>query len=193
MAGKARHSLDSAAVTLTVADLVALFDAAEIWRPLPGFPYEVSSWGRVRRQGRAQPLRAADNEGYRVVCLCKNGIKTMARINRLVALVFWGPVPFDGAEALHGDGKRSNNHVSNIRWGTVQENNFDQDRHGTRPRGSKKPSAKLTERDIPKLDRAVVKIGLRPAARRFGIDIKTAHDAVQRNNWKHVPREKVAA
>lgn len=194
MAGAQRHSLDSAARMLTVADLVALFDAAEIWRPLAGFPYEVSSWGQVRRIGASKPLRAASKDGgYRVVCLCMNAKKTTARVNRLVAMVFLGPPPFDGAEALHGDGIRPNNRVSNIRWGTELENHADQNRHGTRAIGSRQGQAKLTEADIPRLDRAVARHGLRPTARRFGIDVKTAHDAVNRKHWKHVPRVGVAA
>lgn len=194
MSGAARHSLDSAAAVLTVADLIAQFDAVEIWRKLAGFPYEVSSWGQVRRLGARHPLRPGTTiDGYHIVCLCKDGKKTMKRVNRLVAEVFLGPPPFDGADALHGDGKQQNNRVSNIRWGTTAENNRDQDRHGTRPRGHNHGCAKLTEADIPKLDRSVARRGLRPTARRFGIDVKTASDAVNRVNWKHVPREGVAA
>lgn len=192
MAGSARHTLDSAARTLTVADLIALFDAGELWRPLPGFPYEVSSHGRVRRQGRKVPLRAGNKDGYRIACLCRNGIKTMARINRLVAFVFWGS-PFDGAEALHFDGDPANNRVSNVRWGTALENHRDQVRHGTRLRGSKMAGAKLTEADIPELDRLVTATSYRKAGSQFGVTAGAVHAAVHRKNWKHVPRERVAA
>ncbi len=44
------------------------------------------------------------------------------KVHRLVLLAFVGPRP-DGMECLHGpDPTKSNNAITNIRWGTRQEN-----------------------------------------------------------------------
>lgn len=193
MAGAARHSLDSAASVLTVADLIALFDAVEIWRRLAGWPYEVSSWGNVRRIGARRPLRSCDHKGYRRVCLCMHGKKTMEMVNRLVAIVFLGPPPFNGAEALHNDGRRRNNHVGNIRWGTSIENSADQARHGTRPRGAARQNAKLTPAKVLRIDRLYERdrLTFRRIGERLGVCFSVVNSAYHRKTWSDVP--KVAA
>jgi hypothetical protein len=50
-------------------------------------------------------------------------------------LAFVGPRPAPDIEVLHGDGNGSNNRLSNLRYGTVQENAEDRELHGTVCRG----------------------------------------------------------
>lgn len=131
----------------------------EEWRPvtIPGFEadYEISSFGRVKRvkevirkrgRGRipAGRILAADtiSSGYQYVSLYCEGRRKGVAIHRLVALAFIGAPP-PGHEVCHNDGTRSNNSVSNLRWGTRSENQLDRRQHGTDQFGEKNPSAKL--------------------------------------------------
>lgn len=60
--------------------------------------------------------------GYEIVFLAKNGIKTKKRVHRLVAEAFIenkDNKPFID----HIDGNRLNNNVDNLRWCTTKENN----------------------------------------------------------------------
>ena len=60
----------------------------------------------------------------------------MTDIHQIVLEAFCGPCP-DGMEVLHGNGIRTDNRLSNLRYGTRSENNADSIRHGTHPHSSK--------------------------------------------------------
>ncbi|MFJ4997148.1 NUMOD4 motif-containing HNH endonuclease [Microbacterium sp. NPDC088619] len=102
----------------------------EQWRSVVGYDlYEVSDLGRVRsKRGprrilKAQPTR----DGYLVLNLSQKGTVTKRRIHQLVLEAFVGPRE-EGQEACHGDGRRSNNRLSNLRWDTHLANMADRDR-----------------------------------------------------------------
>lgn len=118
----------------------------ERWLPLfewEGF-YEISNLGRVRSITRTVPsintgqrrfqgkiLRQGTNprHGYRFVNLCRDRTQQSVRVARLVLETFVGPCPL-GMEALHWDDDKSNNHLSNLRWGTRSQNMEDRVRNG---------------------------------------------------------------
>lgn len=119
------------------------------WRPVPDFPYEVSNDGRVRRTTPARSTRpgrvlkgSPDRYGYIVVGLSKEGHVHYLRVHRLVCAAFHGAS--DLPEIRHLDGDPSNNHASNLAWGTPRQNAADRIRHGRSQRGELHPSAKLT-------------------------------------------------
>lgn len=60
--------------------------------------------------------------GYEIVFLSKNGVKTKKRVHRLVAEAFI-PNPEKKPCIDHIDGNRENNNVQNLRWCTIKENN----------------------------------------------------------------------
>jgi hypothetical protein len=97
--------------------------------------YEVSDLGNVRSLSRAVPcsylgrptkgrafpgvnLRPTLANGYLQVRI---GGRKRRKIYHLVLEAFVGPRP-DGTEAMHLDGDRSNNALTNLRWGTHSEN-----------------------------------------------------------------------
>lgn len=135
-----------------MAKIVCLdFDAE--WRPIPEWPYEVSSYGQVRRSSRegarntwaGRILKANhDKDGYAYVRLCKNGVVHDYKVHALVCLAFHGEKPFSAAECRHLDGNPYNNWQGNLTWGTAKENAADRLRHGRQARGENCPRAKLS-------------------------------------------------
>lgn len=73
-----------------------------------------------------------DKDGYFQICL--NGIGKV-RVHRLVLLLFSGiPIP-PAIQGLHKKKPRTNNHISNLYWGTHQDNMDDKTKDGTNARG----------------------------------------------------------
>lgn len=113
-------------------------DEEEEWRPVVGDEayYEVSESGRVRRiaggQGSAPGRCLApiiDSQGYALYNLNSGGNRSRRRAHRLVADAFHGPAN-ELPLCRHLDGNRLNNHYTNLRWGTAQENSDDRTLHG---------------------------------------------------------------
>ena len=117
----------------------------EVWKPIAGYEglYEVSNQGRVRsldrvvtsssgqvyaRKGRTLKV-SPGNVGYPVVGLSRAGVVKNRLVHRLVLETFVGP-PEEGLEACHNNGVKTDNRLSNLRWGTSAENTEDIRRHG---------------------------------------------------------------
>jgi len=131
-----------------------------IWRQIPGYPrYCVSDDGRVKssdmsvnargggiaiRKGRELHLVKKAN-GYWAVTLTADNGRRQFMVHRLVAEVFHGGPPHQGAHVLHGDGDKDNNSAANLRWGTPADNHADTEKHGRRLKGEDHPHAKLTD------------------------------------------------
>lgn len=93
---------------------------AERWAKIPGWPYEVSDRGRVRRDGRMRKLHTTDR-GYKRVCLYDHGRSLTTGAHRLVLMAFVGPCP-EGCEADHINENPSDNRLENLRWLSSLEN-----------------------------------------------------------------------
>lgn len=87
----------------------------EEFRDVPGYEgmYEVSNFGRVRRNGKI--LKPFNNYGYLRVDLFKNGIVRKFLIHRLVAQAFI-PNPKNLPQVNHKDEDKTNNCVENLEW-----------------------------------------------------------------------------
>lgn len=53
-----------------------------------------------------------------------------------------------GVEVCHNDGNPSNNHYTNLRWDTHQNNQLDMRKHGTMQDGQKSRTAKLSVEEV---------------------------------------------
>lgn len=171
----------------------------EAWAPIPGYEglYEVSSHGRVRRSSRSRmapaghvlkPRRTWD--GYLTYALSKRQRYWHVKAHRLVALAFLGTPPFPGPHVAHFDGDKLNNHVSNLRWATSEENEADKKRHGRAhgaPPGERHPMARLTA-DLVRAMRRHAALGetFKTIAERFGVAKLTAYEAIFGITWKTV-------
>jgi len=116
------------------------FEACTAWRDIPGHEgrYQASNAGGIRSVfGQApQVKRQRLHKGYLHVALrvpqkAGPAREVTASVHRLVALAFIPNDSPDKALVLHGNGNRTDNCVSNLRWGTHKENYADAVRHGT--------------------------------------------------------------
>lgn len=120
---------------------------SECWLPVVGWEglYEVSNHGGVRSLDRLINLGGNGYGGSFVkpgrvlkhvinthnrhqVMLCGHGRQRLQLVHRLVAAAFIGPCP-DGLSVLHWDDDPDNNQVSNLRYGTLSENQYDRYRN----------------------------------------------------------------
>jgi hypothetical protein len=103
----------------------------ESWRPIPGWPYEASSRGRIRSAARAQVLkRTPDRDGYLHVTLSDGPTRRRyVHVARLVLEAFAGLPPAPLLEACHRNGKRRDCRPRNLYWGTRAQNRADRERH----------------------------------------------------------------
>lgn len=117
----------------------------EEWREVPGYEglYEVSDWGRIRRNGKILKTRN-NGHGYLHVDLCKNGLVKTINIHRLVALAFLQN-PNNYPQINHIDEDKTNNAVENLEWCDAKYNS----NYGTRnKRVSEKMSRPVLQFDL---------------------------------------------
>jgi len=90
---------------------------------VPDYPdYLVYEDGRVFSKKSRKMLKTCINRGgYHTVGLCKDGKDKHFKVHRLVAIAYI-PNPDNKPQVDHIDRVRTNNHVSNLRWATNQEN-----------------------------------------------------------------------
>ncbi len=116
----------------------------ERWKDVIGYEglYQVSDQGRVksikRRYAGEKILKASPDkrDGRPVVCLSNKAKTRNFWVHRLVLEAFVGPCPA-GHEACHWNDIRTDNNVSNLRWGTKKENKSDAKRNGRLDRMSR--------------------------------------------------------
>lgn len=154
-----------------------LFDLEE-WRPIPGYEglYEVSAHGQVRsldriivgsdgvpqrRKGKILAQITHNKYGHQIVGL-RSGHQRKKKIfvHRLVLTAFVGARE-EGEVCRHLDGDSRNNHVSNLAWGTHEENMADMKRHGTNHWKNKKECPRGHALESPNLVAWKIKRGHR--------------------------------
>lgn len=164
--------------------------SSEHWRPIPGYePYEASPDGFIRGLKGCRTLTPVLTQyGYHQVSLCVRGKKYSRLVHRLVAYAFIGPQPSPEHDVLHWDGNKTNNKLSNLRWGTPKDNNADQVRHGTRIVGSRVGVSKLTEKQVQAIRDMwnYGKLGQNEIAEKMGVHRRTVNSIVRGVTWKHV-------
>ena len=104
----------------------------EKWRDIAGYDglYQVSSEGRIRRDGRIRKL-SIDRGGYCNVSLSRHSVQRTLKVHRLVAVAFI-PNPEGKKTVNHKDGNKKNNRVDNLEWATQSENIIHANKTGLR-------------------------------------------------------------
>lgn len=172
-----------------------IIDNMEIWKDIPEYEhtYQVSNLGRVRRLSGSYKCHkdrilkpGIKNTGYKIVSLWKNNKQRMHRVCKLVLETFIGPCP-DGMECRHLDGNSGNDILTNLKYGTKQENINDKFLHGTTIKGSMVWNSKLKETDIPKI-KDLIRLGFSDSeiGKIFNVNYATIYDIRKNKTWKHV-------
>lgn len=132
-----------------------------------------------------------DTYGYPCVNICHNGTRRQVKVHRLVAEQYLPPRPSLQHQIRHLDGNPKNNYYGNLKWGTVQENSDDKERHGRMIRGEKHYRAKLTWDQIERIRflNGKVEHGYwAKLARSLGVDRHTIARALYGQTWsKSIP------
>ena len=113
-------------------------------RQIKDFPdYYVTDDGRVfsYKRGYKKELKLAKDNGYHRVCLSNNDIEKSICVHRLVAEAYI-PNPNNLPVVCHRDDNGYNNHVSNLWWGTIADNNKDRHNKGRTTKGKDHPHYK---------------------------------------------------
>lgn len=97
-------------------------------RPIDGFPgYAITADGEVLTSLRAEeysPLKQwVRDDGRASVRLSRDGVKTSAKVHRLVANAFIAN-PENKKTVNHKDGDPLNNAIENLEWNTSSENHI---------------------------------------------------------------------
>lgn len=133
------------------------------WADIEGHKgYQISVNGEVRSvdrevmsKGAKRPRRLSgrvlkqfkNSEGYMQVSLGRSGY---ARVHKLVAETFLGACP-DGQLVRHLDGNPSNNHLTNLAYGTPRENYEDSIKHGIAKFGEDHHTAKISDAAVGRI------------------------------------------
>jgi hypothetical protein len=107
------------------------------------------------------------------------------RVNRIVCEMSSGPAPLDRPEAAHKCGNKRCVNASHIYWGSRSENAADMLAHGTVSRGSRRPSSKLTEDQIPEIKRLSSAMTQTEIAQKFGVNQSQISRVLSGKRWKH--------
>lgn len=156
-------------------------NAHEKWVSVKDFPYQVSSLGRVMRNGRILTPRRHGN-GYLRVCFSVDGKHTDAYIHRLVCAAFHGEPPPSDAHADHINGIRDDNRASNIRWLTPTSNRSLR----AFARGATHGQTKLTEEQVRHIITVNDAKSDRSIAKDFAISREQVRDIRLRKSWRHI-------
>lgn len=162
----------------------------ERWLPVVGFKgrYEVSDRGRVRSLHWGEPRVLAPSPhpgGYVLYHLYLDGKRKAVTAHRAVMEAFVGPRP-KGMQIRHKDGLRQNNKLSNLSYGTPQQNADDKHRHGTALCGETSPLSKINTIAVLEIRRLRGKNTQQELADRFGITFSNVSAIQLRKSWCHV-------
>lgn len=162
-----------------------------IFKDIPGYEgiYSISECGQVKSLPRLIKSKTGNyyskekiiklsigTTGYYFFNVCINGKAKSVAIHKMVALTFIGSRP-ENMDIRHLDGNKLNNHISNLCYGTRQQNIEDTQRHGN----FKITNKKLSEKDIIKIRKS--KISYKELAKKYNVKINTIKHVRSNISW----------
>lgn len=170
----------------------------ERWRQISGFSwYDVSSEGRVRtwKPDRPSQKRARktpkimklrkDRDGYlRVTLTDDDGKKKVMRIHIMVARAFLGPAK--GRLVLHKKNKRDKPCLSNLEYGSYEDNTDDKYISGTHQMGERNSRAEINRKQAKEIWRLKGKSTQTEIAEVYDISRQAVSDIHRGITWAEV-------
>lgn len=154
--------------------------AREVWRPLYGGRYFISSIGNVKST-KIGPMRVrSDRWGYLYVRVWVNGFQVQKRIHRLVAEAFIGKSKL---HVNHINGIKTDNRLANLEYVTCAENMLHAKKHGLVARGSRQGHSKLESGDVKKIRKLLGTMSQGAIAKRFGVSPSTISEIRLKKIW----------
>jgi hypothetical protein len=169
----------------------------EIWKWIPGYEnlYKISDKGNIltfHQNKQGKPLKRVKMPfGYLYVSLRKDGKDKTTSVHRLVLTAFDSAQP-SSIWACHKNGKRADNRLENLYWGTAEDNSDDARRHGTLAMGERSGMARLTDDTVMEA-RTLYATGaftVKQLAEKFGVKEPTLHKAITGQSWAHIKLDK---
>lgn len=158
--------------------------STETWKQIENFQgYEVSNEGRVRsKKCVLKPQKHSG--GYQIVSLYIKGKQNIRFVHSLVLTAFVGERP-DGYQACHGNGIKTDNRVSNLRWDTPSENQIDRDLQGTGFFGKQRKLTRLTSEKVLEIrEKLIANAGNKTkTANQLGLSRTTVADIANGRTW----------
>lgn len=161
----------------------------EVWKDIVGYPYQISSEGRVLSIKTHKLLKQRiNNYGYCVVWLSKPGVKRYLRVHRIVAHYFLPMAQGRQYMVNHKNDIRTDNRAENLEWCTADENMQHagrSDRPGFEYRGhGSKLSPKKVIAILEMFERNVPAIEI---AKKFNISKSHCNQVHLRKHWGNIP------
>jgi len=112
----------------------------------------------------------------------------MRGAHRIMCELAHGPAPSPDHEAAHSCGKGHEACVNpkHLRWATKVENKADMLIHGTRPRGERQGSAKLTTEAVRQMRALAGALSHQKIGAMFGVSQTQASRVISGKHWGHV-------
>lgn len=150
-----------------------------IWSQRHTHGYLGKTWKRLKP--------GSDRTGHYYICLYRDYCKIYRYVHDLVLESFIGPRP-EGMQGCHfPDRSPSNNHITNLRWGTAAENAADKSIHGTLLKGEMHGNAKLNNALVLEIRRLrTAGMSLAVISREMKISRTQVHNVVSGRTWSHV-------
>lgn len=157
---------------------------AEVFKPVQGWPYEVSRNGVLRSMRTGRVVATKPNpQGYMHFIMSAAGVKRSTGVHRLVCEAWLGPVPA-GMHINHKDGIKTNNCLDNLEVVTPAENAAHAVRTGLIPAGEAVGWAKLTDAAV--VDIYTGSASEISAAKQYGVAARTVRGIRSGKWWRHV-------
>lgn len=173
----------------------------ECWKSVQNYEgyYEVSNRGRIKSLARPRStkgnvkeriLRQIIRKGYSYIHLCKQGVRSIVLVHRLVAQSFIHN-PESLPQVNHKDGVKTNNNCNNLEWVTCGQNHLHASRTGLRSfdnqRGELNWRAKLTSEKIKEIRTLLSQqVSRKDIALRFSVCRQTVDSIANGDSWRAI-------
>ena len=178
----------------------------EVWKRIEGINYEISNYGAIRWVGKKKIRQRTFGSGQRYLKATAHveGKPKHLYIHRLVAKAFI-PNPENKPCVNHKDGNKHNNHVDNLEWCTVLENNRHAQAIGLARTAKKRVllatcDKKIRRRPVMKGITGEIYFSVKEAAianriKSYGniaTSIKGPHGHLNKMQWRYLTDEEIA-